>query len=227
VRRCDFRGFWQTKNKKTNFRPDCVADTSLVREPLLLSVFGAYAEMRSSQPPGGRGAPSRPGGRSAGGGQAQHADRGGGWCTQLCVSASSRTSRRTLLGLGLALTLLAAVHYEGVLPRVLGSGSTGATLLSQAPVPPSASSQSGAPPQPSPTAPSPDPAPSTPRPLRLTRDDRLSNLASLINGIPMEDLPDRIADVRSFASFIRWVAPWLGLSFLFLSLFRSALRVYE
>ena len=166
--------------------------------------------MRSSQPPGGRGAPSRPGGRSAGGGQAQHADRGGGWCThwqpcEACVSVSSRTSRRTLLALGLALTLLAAVHYEGVLPRVLGSASTGATLLSQAPVPPSASSQSGAPPQPSPTAPSPDPAPSTPRAPLLTRDDRLSHLASLINGIPMEDLPDRIADVKSFAAFIRWV----------------------
>jgi hypothetical protein len=37
----------------------------------------------------------------------------------------------------------------------------------------------------------------------VTRDDRLSNLASLINGIPMEDLPDRIADVKSFAAFIR------------------------
>ena len=46
-------------------------------------------------------------------------------------------------------------------------------------------------------------AAATPRVSSVTRDDRLSNLASLINGIPMEDLPDRIADVKSFAAFIR------------------------
>ena len=157
--------------------------------------------MRSSQLPGARVAVPRPSGRGAGGGHAPAG--GGGWCTQLCVSASSRTSRRTLLGLGLALTLLAAVHYEGVLPRVLGSSGGGAALLAQAPeggapVPPVGISTTSQP-QP-PPSPSPPPAPRAPL---LTRDDRLSNLAGLINAIPPVDLPDRIADVKSFAGFIR------------------------